>query len=148
MVVAKENIKVLIAEDHFVVRQMVANVMRDKNINLVDIANNGLQARDLMDQAYNIGQPYHIVFLDWDMPMITGIDLLKHYRAQPAFAATAFVMVTAMSMQAQVLEAVKAGATAYMIKPVSPASIGKKFDEMVAWVAAQSNAQPAAKKNA
>jgi CheY-like chemotaxis protein len=138
---AKEEIRVLIAEDHFAVRQMISMAMRAKDVVTVDSALNGKQCRDMIDQAYATGKPYHMVFLDWDMPMITGIDILKHFRSQPQFASTALIMVTAMSLQSQVLEAVKAGATAYMTKPVSQAAITKKYDEILVWIARQRLAQ-------
>ena len=145
---AKEEIRVLIAEDHFAVRQMISMAMRAKDVVTVDSALNGKQCRDMIDQAIAMGKPYHMVFLDWDMPLIMGIDILKHFRAQPQFANTAFVMVTAMSLQAQVIEAVKAGATAYMIKPVSQNAIAKKYDEILVWIARQRLAEDSKKSAA
>jgi CheY-like chemotaxis protein len=128
------ELKVLIAEDHFAVRQMIGMVLRTKNIPVVDSAVNGKQSRDMIENAYASGKPYHIVFLDWEMPILSGIDVLKYFRSMPQYANTAFVMVTAMSMQAQVMDAVKSGATAYMIKPISQTAIAKKFDEILVWV--------------
>ncbi|MDR3450284.1 MAG: response regulator [Alphaproteobacteria bacterium] len=128
------DLKVLIAEDHFAVRQMITSALREKSVTIVDAAADGKQTRDMIDEAHLSGKPYDVVFLDWDMPVMTGINVLKHFRSQPQFVGTAFVMVTAMSTQANVLEAVKSGATGYMIKPVSQSAIGKKFDEVVSWV--------------
>jgi two-component system chemotaxis response regulator CheY len=130
------DLKILIAEDHFAVRQMTSTVLHAKSVLCVDTATNGKQAREMVEAACAAGKPYHMVFLDWEMPLISGIDLLKHFRVQPQYANTAFVMVTAMSMQSQVLDAVKAGATAYIIKPVSQGAISKKFDEIFLWVKA------------
>jgi two-component system chemotaxis response regulator CheY len=134
MPVSSSELKVLIVEDHFAVRQMISMVLRAKNVPYVDSAINGKQAIDMIENAWGSGKPYHMVFLDWEMPIVSGIEVLKHFRAMNHFVNTAFVMVTAMSMQAQVMDAVKAGATAYMIKPVSQGTISKKFDEVLIWV--------------
>ena len=129
-----EEVRVLIAEDHFAVRQMATLVLREKKVTQVDVATDGQKTKDMIDRALAIGKPYHVVLLDWEMPFITGIEILKHFRMQPNSNNTAFVMITAMSLQSQVLEAVKAGATAYMVKPVSQAAIAKKFDDILVWL--------------
>jgi two-component system chemotaxis response regulator CheY len=128
------DLKVLIAEDHLVMRQMITKALQAKTVTQIDHAGDGKQANDMIEAAQTSSAPYHIVFLDWEMPAVTGIEVLKRHRAQPAYANTAFVMVTARSMQAQVMEAVKSGATAYMIKPISPDDIGKKVEETLAWI--------------
>jgi CheY-like chemotaxis protein len=134
MAFSENELKVLIAEDHFPVRQMVAAVLRTKNVPIIEQAANGQQAHEMILGAYNDGAPFHMVFLDWQMPVISGIDVLKYFRARSVYANTAFIMLTAKSMQVEVMEAVRAGATSYMVKPVSHATMGKKFDEVLIWV--------------
>ena len=75
------------------------------------------------------------------MPMIAGIDVLRHFRMDAAFANTAFVMLTAKSEKTEVLEAVKAGATAYMTKPISHAMISKKIAEVAAMLKTKAKAK-------
>jgi two-component system chemotaxis response regulator CheY len=128
------ELKILIVEDQLSARQMLSTALRTKNIPLIDIAVDGQIGRDMIEQAHAEGTPYHIVFLDWDMPKITGIELLKHFRGRSEYAKTAFVMVTSMSLQAQVLDAIRSGATAYMIKPVSPVSVAARFNEIMGWL--------------
>lgn len=128
------ELKILIVEDQLAARQILSTALRAQSIPLIDMAVDGQIARDMIEQAYAQGTPYHIVFLDWDIPKITGIDLLKHFRGNSEYGKTAFVMVTSMSLQAQVLDAVKSGATAYMVKPVSPVSIAARFNEIIGWL--------------
>ena len=128
------DLKILIVEDQLAARQFLSTALRAESIPLIDMAVDGQIALDMIEQAYTQGTPYHIVFLDWDIPKIQGIDVLKHFRGKPEYARTAFVMVTSMSLQSQVLDAIKAGATAYMIKPVSPVSIAARFKEILSWV--------------
>jgi two-component system chemotaxis response regulator CheY len=129
--------KVLIVDDHFLPQQIVANVVRGLKVATMEMASNGEEARLAMYKALDMGRPFDIVFLDWDMPAIEGIDILKHFRAHPKFNKTAFIMLTAEAEQANVLEAVKAGATSYITKPASKETIQRKFLEAIEWVKKQ-----------
>lgn len=128
------NLKVLIADDHFLIRQFVRNTLQDTKITNVQTAADGNEAIDLVQKAYESNQPYDIVFLDWNMPTISGIEVLNYFRAKQEYAGTAFVMLTAESEQANIMKAIKAGATSYIIKPVSPTDLSKKLFEIHEWI--------------
>ena len=81
----------------------------------------------MVQKARGAVQPYDIVFLDWNMPTISGLEVLSYFHTKPEYADTAFVMLTAESEQQNIMKAIKAGATSYIVKPVSPADLGKKF---------------------
>jgi two-component system chemotaxis response regulator CheY len=132
--IAIPDLKILIAEDHMVMRQMIAKALNAKGVKSVEQTADGKSACDMIASARTGGAPYHIVFADWNMPGVSGIDLVKQFRAQAEFATTGFIMVTAKSMQSEIMEAIRAGATAYMIKPITPDSIVKKLDETLAWI--------------
>ncbi len=125
--------KVLIVDDHLMARQLVHNVMKEIGVQQIVMAADGREAREALYAAYDAGQPFDIVFLDWNMPDVEGIDVLKHFRTHPEFAITAFIMLTAESGQGEVLHAAKSGATSYIVKPASREVIIKKFNETVAW---------------
>ncbi len=128
------KLKVLIADDHFLIRQFVRNALQDAKINNVQTAADGNEAIDLVQKAYDASQPYDIVFLDWNMPTISGLEVLSYFRAKPGYSNTAFVMLTAESEQQNIMKAIKAGATSYIIKPVSPADLSKKLMEIHEWI--------------
>lgn len=128
------NLKVLIADDHFLIRQFVRNTLQESKINNVQTAADGNEAIDLVQKAYDVNQPYDIVFLDWNMPTISGLEVLSYFRAKSEYANTAFVMLTAESEQQNIMKAIKAGATSYIIKPVSPADLAKKLVEIHEWI--------------
>jgi len=123
------HLKVLIADDHFLIRQFVRNTLADSKITNVQTAADGNEAIDLVQKAQEAGQAYDIVFLDWNMPTISGLEVLSYFRA-----GTAFVMLTAESEQQNIMKAIKAGATSYIIKPVSPTDLGKKLFEINEWI--------------
>jgi two-component system, chemotaxis family, chemotaxis protein CheY len=128
------NLKVLIADDHFLIRQFVRNALGDSKITNVQTAADGNEAIDLVQKAYDTNQPYDIVFLDWNMPTISGLEVLSYFRAKPEYSNTAFVMLTAESEQQNIMKAIKAGATSYIVKPVSPSDLGKKLYEIHEWI--------------
>ena len=128
------NLKVLVADDHFLIRQFVRNTLQDSKISNVQTAADGNEAIDLLQKAFDINQPYDVVFLDWNMPTISGLEVLSYFRAKPEYSATAFVMLTAEAEQQNIMKAIKAGATSYIIKPVSPVDLGKKLFEIYEWI--------------
>ncbi len=128
------DLKVLIADDHFLIRQFVRNTLQDAKIGDVQTAADGNEAIDLVQKAHELQQPYDVVFLDWNMPTISGLEVLSFFRAKPEFSSTAFVMLTAESEQQNIMKAIKAGATSYIIKPVAPADLSKKLGEIYEWI--------------
>lgn len=128
------NIKVLVADDHFLIRQFVRNTLQEAKISNIQTAADGNEAIDLVQKAYDVNQPYDVVFLDWNMPTISGLEVLSYFRAKQEYAATAFVMLTAESEQQNIMKAIKAGATSYIIKPVSPVDLSKKLVEIHEWI--------------
>ena len=127
-------LKVLIADDHFLIRQFVRNTLQESKITNVQTAADGNEAIDLVQKAREANQSYDIVFLDWNMPTISGLEVLSYFRAKPEYANTAFVMLTAESEQQNIMKAIRTGATSYIIKPVSPTDLGKKLFEIHEWI--------------
>lgn len=128
------NLKVLVADDHFLIRQFVRNTLQESKISHVATASDGGEAIDLIQKARAEGTPYDVVFLDWNMPTISGLEVLNSFRAKPEYGDTAFVMLTAESEQQNIMKAIKAGATSYIIKPVSPGDLSKKLFEINEWL--------------
>lgn len=128
------DLKVLVVDDHFLIRQIVCNTLHEAKISNIQTTGDGHEAIELVNKAREAGQPYDIVFLDWNMPTITGLEVLNYFRAKPEYADTAFIMLTVESDQDKVITAIKAGATAYIIKPVSQIVLGKKLAEIYEWL--------------
>ncbi|MDD3182232.1 MAG: response regulator [Alphaproteobacteria bacterium] len=128
------QLKILIADDHFLVRQFVRNTLQEAKVTNIQTAADGNEAIDLVQKAKDVKQPYDIVFLDWNMPTISGLEVLNYFRTRPEYAETAFVMLTAESEQQNIMKAIKAGATSYIIKPVSPGDLSKKLSELNEWL--------------
>ena len=91
-------------------------------------ARDGSVAIPLIDEAANGGEPFKLIFCDWNMPEVPGIDVLKHVRNNEKTKDTAFIMVTAEREQHQIMEAIKYGVTDYIAKPFTQDTIAQKIN--------------------
>ena len=76
-------------------------------------------------------QKVDLILLDWNMPELSGIDFLRQVRAQPEYAELPIIMVTSEAAKYNVIEALKAGATDYIIKPVSEKNFREKMSKVL-----------------
>jgi two-component system, chemotaxis family, chemotaxis protein CheY len=95
-----------------------------------------------VDQAANVDEAmakmeqtaYDIVFLDWNMPGRSGFHLLKSCREERSYDHVAFVMVSSESENRTIIEALKAGATAYIVKPVQDSALLDQMNKVLEWI--------------
>jgi two-component system chemotaxis response regulator CheY len=106
---------VLVVDDSRIMRNIVKNTFSELNIPCEFIeAENGKEALVVL-QNHRV----HLVLLDWNMPQLSGLDFLKKIRTLPAYHELPIIMVTSEAAKYNVIEALKNGATDYIIKPVS-----------------------------
>jgi len=105
---------IMIVDDSRIMRNIVRNIFELLKIpvNYLE-ADNGKKALELL-----LNNPVDLVLLDWNMPGLSGIDFLKQVRAIEKFRNLPVIMVTSESSKLNVVEAVKAGVTAYITKPI------------------------------
>ncbi|GMO49820.1 MAG: chemotaxis response regulator CheY [Termitinemataceae bacterium] len=72
-----------------------------------------------------------LVFVDWNMPRMTGIDFLKEVRSDEKLKDLPIVMVTSESSKLNVVEAMKSGATDYIVKPIDDVEFKEKITEIL-----------------
>jgi len=122
-----KSLRVLVAEDNPNLRKVIVNIV--KKIGFVEIveADDGQQAWELIEEG-GVG----IVLTDWNMPRMTGLDLLQKIRRAPKpISNIAFLMITAADTKNAILSAGQEGADAYIIKPFSVNTIVEKIEEAV-----------------
>lgn len=124
--IANVNARILLVDDFEMIRMILKNGLLNLGFKRIDEAQNGNDAIFKMNEAVAKGDPYVVVFCDWNMPEKDGLEVLKECRANPNLNAVPFVMVTAESEQDKVVQALKAGATDYIVKPIAPAILQKK----------------------
>jgi len=121
-------IRILIVDDKLAMRQVLADILRAAGFRNIQHAEDGRAAlaRMAADEAQ-----YDLVLLDWDMPVMNGLQMLEAMRTTPRFAMIPVIMVTAEALSGKVLEAMHAGVTDYVVKPYTPATIYKKIGKVL-----------------
>ena len=116
------SIKVLVADDFATMRRIVKGVLKQLGFNNIVEAEDGSTALDALKKE-KIG----LIVSDWNMPKMTGLDLLKAVRGDEGLKGIPFIMVTAEGLKENVLEAVKLGVTNYIVKPFTPEAFSEKI---------------------
>ncbi|GAA0787817.1 chemotaxis response regulator CheY [Marinobacterium sediminicola] len=106
-------------------RRIIKNLLRDLGFTNVDEADDGKTALPILKQG-NVD----FLITDWNMPEMTGIDLLKEVRADAALAHIPVLMVTAEAKREQIIAAAQAGVNGYVVKPFTAAVLKEKIDKI------------------
>lgn len=117
--------KVLIVDDSAVMRKVLIGALGRANLTDIDQAADGAEAVAAVDNA-----DYGLVLMDWNMPNMLGIDAVRAIRAKGK--TMPIIMVTTEAEKGRVIEALKAGAQNYVIKPFEPATIISKIQDTLA----------------
>jgi two-component system, chemotaxis family, chemotaxis protein CheY len=119
--------RILVIDDMLSIRDLVKNQLKSMGLkNLVE-AEDGEQGLKVLIQQNASGSPIELVISDWNMPKMSGLDLLKQVRATPEWQSLPFVLLTSESEREQVTEAVLAGVSQYIVKPFT----AKIFEEKI-----------------
>jgi len=122
--------RILVVDDFEVVRMLLKNGLTDLGYQNIDLADDGTSALDRLQTSEAEGKPIELIFSDWNMPKLSGLELLQNCREHLNFRRIPFIMVTAESEQAQVVQALRAGAMEYIVKPFSPDALQKKIEKI------------------
>ena len=117
--------KALVVDDSEVMRKVVIGALSRAGITDIDQAGDGHEAVEKV----KAGGTYDLILMDWYMPNMLGIDAVKAIRA--AGNQVPIIMVTTEAEKSRVIEALKAGANNYIIKPFEPAAIVQKIKDVV-----------------
>jgi len=122
---ADPNIKILVVDDMSTMRRIVKNIMKQLGFANVEEAENGQDALDKLR-----AESYGFVISDWNMPVMTGIDLLRAIRADDKLKAIPVLMVTAEAQKENLLEAIQAGVSNYIVKPFTAEVLQEKMNKI------------------
>lgn len=124
-----KDMRVLIVDDHQSMRRILSDILRAVGMRNVAYAEDGQQAWDKLNDEED--EPYGLVLLDWDMPVMNGAQLLRKIRRAELFAELPVIMVTAEADQLNVVEAISDGVSHYIIKPYTPNTIYTKIQHVL-----------------
>ena len=119
------NMRVLIVDDFSTMRRIIKNILRQLGFNNILEADDGTSAWDVLNR-----DQIDFIISDWNMPQMTGIELLRKVRASEEFADLPFLMVTAEAQQENIIEAVQAKVSNYIVKPFTAETLGQKINKI------------------
>jgi two-component system chemotaxis response regulator CheY len=122
---ADTNMKVLVVDDFATMRRIVKNILTQLGFKNIIEADDGTSALDILKS-----EKVDLIISDWNMPKMTGLDLLKAVRGDAGMADTPFIMVTAEAQQDNIILAVKAKVSQYIVKPFTADTLSEKLDKI------------------
>ncbi len=128
--------KILVIDDMLTMRAIVKKTLQQLGLTAAGEAANGQAAWETLEKAHAEGKPYELVLSDWNMPQMTGLQLLKKVRADERFKTLPLLLITAESEQSQIVEAIKAGVTHYIVKPFTADTLKQRLEAAYAKVIA------------
>ena len=120
-----KNMKILIVDDFSTMRRIVKNLLRDLGFTNTAEADDGSTALPMLQQG-----DFDFLVTDWNMPGMTGIDLLRKVRADERLRHLPVLMVTAEAKREQIVAAAQAGVNGYVVKPFTAAVLKEKIEKI------------------
>ena len=122
---ADPKTKFLVVDDFSTMRRIVRNLLKELGYTNVDEAEDGVQA---LLKLRN--DKYDFVVSDWNMPNMDGLTMLKQIRSDEILSKLPVLMVTAEAKKENIIEAAKAGASGYVVKPFTAATLEEKLSKI------------------
>lgn len=119
------DMKILVVDDFSTMRRIVKNLLKELGFSHFDEADDGSTAWPMVQTG-----KYDFIVSDWNMPQMTGLQLLKNVRADEKLKETPFLLITAEAKRSQILEAAQAGVDGYIVKPFTAATLNAKIEKI------------------
>ena len=122
---ADKTLKILVVDDFSTMRRIVRNLLKELGYSNVDEAEDGVVALQKLK-----GSNFQFVVTDWNMPNMTGIELLRAIRADVALKGLPVLMITAEAKKENIIEAAQSGASGYIVKPFTAGTLEEKLNKI------------------
>ena len=122
---ADPKTKFLVVDDFSTMRRIVRNLLKELGYSNVDEAEDGVMALQKLRS-----EKFDFIVTDWNMPNMDGLELLKQIRADAALATIPVLMVTAEAKKENIIAAAQAGASGYVVKPFTAATLDEKLSKI------------------
>ena len=121
-----KNMRILVVDDFQTMRRIIINLLKQLGFSNVCEAADGALALEKVKS-----EKIDLIMSDWNMPNMTGMDFLKEVRADEQLKAIPFIMVTAEGKKENVIAAVHAGVSNYIVKPFNAATLKEKLSKVI-----------------
>ncbi len=120
-----KKMKILVVDDFATMRRIVKNILRQIGFTNILEADDGSTALNILRK-----EKVDLVITDWNMPKMSGLELLKAIRADENLKDIPVMMVTAEALKENIIEAVKAGVNQYIVKPFTAQTLQEKLEKI------------------
>ncbi|MBW7903378.1 MAG: chemotaxis response regulator CheY [Rhodocyclaceae bacterium] len=121
----RTTLKFLVVDDFSTMRRIVRNLLKELGFNNVEEAEDGAIALSRLKSG-----GIDFVVTDWNMPNMDGLTLLQSVRADPALKHLPVLMITAEAKKENIIAAAQAGASGYIVKPFTSATLSEKLNKI------------------
>lgn len=121
-----KEMKFLVVDDFSTMRRIIRNLLKELGYNNVDEAEDGSMALAKLKR-----ETFDFIVSDWNMPVMDGLELLKAVRADPNLKHIPMLMVTAEAKKENIIAAAQAGASSYVVKPFTAATLDEKITKIL-----------------
>ena len=121
------QIRILVVDDFPTMRRIVRNLLGELGFETITDADDGTTA---IAELKRSEEPYDLVITDWNMPLMSGLELLRTIRAHERLRTLPVLMVTAEAKREQIIEAAQAGVNGYIIKPFTAQTLEEKLGKI------------------
>ena len=121
-----KNMKILVVDDFPTMRRIVRTLLKELGFANVEEAEDGAAGLARLRSG-----GFEFVISDWNMPNLDGLEMLKQIRADAAIAHLPVLMVTAESKKENIIAAAQAGASGYVVKPFTAATLDEKLSKIL-----------------
>lgn len=122
-----KDTSILVVDDMMTMRKLVKKALTALGFSRLSEAENGAVAFEKIKFANQSGTPIQLIISDWNMPEMTGMELLKKVRQTQYCKNTPFILLTAESEKSQVVEAMQARVSGYIVKPFTTEQIAERL---------------------
>ncbi|MEY4593238.1 MAG: hypothetical protein RIR18_2133 [Pseudomonadota bacterium] len=120
------KIKFLVVDDFSTMRRIVRNLLKELGFTNVEEAEDGQIALQRLNGSSN----FDFVVTDWNMPNMDGLTLLQNIRSSPTLKHLPVLMITAEAKKENIIAAAQAGASGYIVKPFTAATLSEKMNKV------------------
>ncbi len=121
-----QNTKILIAEDMDNIRNHVVKILQELGFQHVVATKNGKEALDALAETKG-KEEFDLILSDWNMPIVSGIDLLREVKHNPQYYDLPFIMMTTEDEKDKVIDAITLGINNYIFKPITTEVLKEKI---------------------
>lgn len=119
------NIKIIVVDDFPEVTRVIRNILKNIGFKNIREADGGKAVLRALKK-----EKYDLILCDWNMPDMTGVEVLKKVRSDDELKEIPFIMVTAETEKEKILEAIKAGVSNYIVKPFTAQAISEAIKKV------------------